>query len=235
MPDDTRCDEIADGIYRISTFLGCAAQPGGVTVNRFLVVADEPLLFHTGHAVLASATVREVARVIPMSSVRWISFGHVEADECGAVDQLLAHAPRASVTVGSVDADARFRRFARGPVSAWRGHERLDLGGRCIRFLATPHVPHNWESGLFYEETGGTLFCGDILTHTGDGPALVETDIVGPALAADAMFHAMSMAPNTKAVLERLAALKPRTLALMHGSSFRGDGAAALRALAAQL
>ena len=111
--------------------------------------------------------------------------------------------------------------------------EALDLGGKRMRWIDTPHVPHGWEAGAFYEETGATLFCGDLLTHGGDGPALTDSDVAGPAIGMEAMFHALSMAPNTVAVLHRLADLEPATLAIMHGSSFRGDGAGALRTLAA--
>ena len=110
--------------------------------------------------------------------------------------------------------------------------EVLDIGGKRMRFLATPHVPHGWEAGVFHEESGGTLLCGDLFAHTGNGPAVTQSDVVGPALATERMFHAMSMAPNTRAVLQRLASLQPKTLAVMHGSSFQGDGAAALMALA---
>lgn len=231
---ETRTHEIAPDIFRFSTRVD-GVTPDGFTFNQFLIRADEPMLFHCGHRGMFPLISAALARVMPVEKLRWISFGHVEADESGAMNQWLAAAPHAQVLHGQLACDISLNDLADRPPRPLAGDEVVELGGKRVRFLATPHVPHNWESGLFFEETGATLLCGDVFTHTGDGPALVESDIVGPAVAADQMFHAMSLAPNTQAVLERLAALTPRTLALMHGSSFSGDGAAALRALAKAL
>jgi flavorubredoxin len=230
----THTHEIAPDIFRFSTRVD-GVTPDGFTFNQFLIRTDEPMLFHCGHRGMFPLIAAALARVIRVDKLRWVSFGHVEADESGAMNQWLAAAPHAQIVHGALACDISLNDLADRPPRPLADDETLDLGGKRMRFLATPHVPHGWEAGCFYEETAGTLFCGDILTHTGDGPAITDGDVVGPALASEAMFHAMTMAPNTKPVLERLAALKPRTLAVMHGSSFQGDGAAALRAFSAGL
>ena len=215
---NTVTTEIAAGIYRLSTCVPDAA-PGGFTFNQFLVTADEPLLFHTGPRRMFPFVSAALARVVPLESLRWISFGHVEADECGAMNEFLAAAPRAQVAHGALGCmvslddlcDRAPRRLADGEV--------IDLGGKRVRHIDTPHVPHNWEARLLFEESTQTLFCGDLFTHTGDGPALTNDDLVGPALAAEEIFHATALSIQTAPTLRRLAALKPRTLAVMHGSS----------------
>lgn len=230
----TQTHEIAPDIFRFSTFVP-QITPDGFTFNQFLVRADEPMLFHCGPRAMFPAVSEAVARVIDLDRLRWISFGHVESDECGAMNAWLAAAPRAQVMHGEVACMVSLNDLADRAPRMLADEEVVDLGGRRVRFLFTPHVPHGWEAGIFLEETGNTLLCGDLFTHAGHGPAITGQDVVGPALAAERMFHAMSMAPNTAATLERLAALKPRTLAIMHGSSFTGDGAKALRELAAGL
>jgi flavorubredoxin len=230
----TDIQEIASGIFRFSTFIP-GITPEGFTFNQFLVRAEEPMLFHCGPRAMFPLVSEAVSRVIPLDRLRWISFGHVESDECGSMNAWLAAAPQAQVAHGEVACMVSLNDLADRMPRVLADDEVVDLGGARVRFLATPHVPHGWEAGVFMEETSGTLLCGDLLAHFGNGPAITETDVVGPALAAERMFHAMSMAPNTGAVLERLAALQPQTLAIMHGSSFRGDGAKALRALAAGL
>lgn len=232
---DTETHEIAPGIFRFSTFVP-DVSPEGFTFNQFLVRAEQPMLFHCGHRAMFAPISEAVARIIPLDTLRWISFGHVEADECGAMNAWLAAAPHAQVMHGELACSVSLNDMADRSPRALADDEIVHLGDdRRVRFLHTPHVPHGWEAAVFMEETTGTLFCGDLFTHIGKGPPVVETDIVGPALASEAMFHAMTMAPNTGATLERLAALRPQTLALMHGSSFRGDGAQALRQLAAAL
>lgn len=228
---ETRTDEIAAGVYRISTVVtGVGPEP--FTFNRFLIDADEPMLFHLGHRGMFHDILGEVARIMPVTRLRWLGFGHVEADECGALNQWFAVATNAQVVHGRTACMVSLADLADKPPRPLADGEVLDLGGKRMRWIDTPHVPHGWEAGVFWEETAGTLFCGDLLTHGGDGPALAEGDIAGPAIAMEAMFHAMSMAPNTRAVHETLANLAPATLALMHGSSFRGDCAAMLRRFA---
>jgi flavorubredoxin len=227
----TNTDEIAAGVYRFSTAVsGIGPEP--FTFNQFLVLADEPLLFHLGQRAFFPLISQAVARVTPLERVRWLSFGHVEADECGSMNQWLAAAPNAQVVQGRTACQVQLNDLADRPPRALADGEVLDLGGKRVRWYDTPHVPHGWEAGVMFEETAATLFCGDLLTHGGDGPAVTEADVTAPAIAMEDMFHAMTMAPNTGPVLRRVAELKPATLAIMHGSSFHGDGAAALVRLA---
>ncbi len=206
--------------------------PDGFTFNQFLIDADEPMLFHCGQRMLFEAVSEAVGRITPVDRLRWISFGHVEADESGAMNAWLAAAPHATVVHGQLACDVSLNDLADRLPRALVSGEVLDLGGKRMRWIDTPHVPHGWEAGVMYEETAGTLFCGDLFTHVGDPAPLTEADILGPAIAAEDMFGAMAKGPGAAAILRDLAALSPATLALMHGSSFRGDGAAPLRGLA---
>jgi flavorubredoxin len=228
---ETKTFEIADGVYRFSTAVS-GIGPGPFTFNQFLILAEEPLLFHLGHRGMFASISAAVARVTPLARLRRLSFGHVEADECGSLNAWLSAAPNAQIVHGQIACMVSLSDLADRPPTPLADGEVIDLGGKRVRWIDTPHVPHGWDAGLIYEETGATLFCGDLLTHGGDGPPITESDVTAPAIALEAMFHAMSMAPTTCAVLQSLADLQPRTLALMHGSSFRGDGASALRALA---
>ena len=228
---ETKTFEIADDIFRFSTAVsGIGPEP--FTFNQFLIRADAPMLFHLGHRGMFASVAAAVERVLPLSRLRYLSFGHVEADECGSLNQWLAAAPDAEVVHGQLACMVSLNDLADRMPRPLADAETIDLGAKRVRWIDTPHVPHGWEAGLVYEEIGATLFCGDLLTHGGDGPPITDSDVTAPAIAMEAMFHAMSMAPNTGAVLERLAGLQPATLALMHGSSFSGDGAAVLRALA---
>ncbi|MFD4406265.1 MBL fold metallo-hydrolase [Nocardia sp. NPDC058499] len=228
---ETRTDEIADGIYRFSTYVP-EVGPTGFTFNQFFVDADEPLLFHTGMRALFPAVSAAVARIRPVEQLRWITFGHVEADECGAMNLFLEAAPDAEVAHGEVGCLVSIDDLADRPPRRLADGEVIDLGDRQIRHLDTPHAPHNWEARVLYEETTGVLFCGDLMTQLGDGPALTDTDLVEPATVAEDVFHATSIGPAVPAALNRLAELKPTTLAVMHGSSYTGDCARALRDLA---
>ncbi|MEP6830661.1 MAG: MBL fold metallo-hydrolase [Rhizomicrobium sp.] len=223
--------EIAPGIFRFSTLVP-GITPDGFGFNQFLILADEPMLFHCGPRMMFPLVSEAAKKVIDLDRIRWISFGHVESDECGSMNAWLAASPHAQIVHGELACNVSLNDMADRAPRPLADDEVLDIGGKRMRFLATPHVPHGWEAGVFYEEAGGTLLCGDLFAHTGNGPAVTQGDVVGPALAAEGMFHAMSMAPNTRPVLQRLASLQPKTLAVMHGSSFQGDGAAALRALA---
>jgi len=227
----SKVDEIAEGIFRISTWIP-DVSPDGFTFNQFLVAAEEPLLFHTGLRGMFPLVAEAVATVLPVESLRWIAFGHVEADECGALDQWLAAAPGATVTHGAIGCAIWLNDQAPRAPRALADGEVLDLGGRRVQRLDTPHVPHCWDAGLLYEAATGTLFCSDLLTHVGDPPALTEGDILGPAIAAERQFGYTAVTPATGATIRRLADLRPRTLAVMHGSSFTGDAAMLLERLA---
>ncbi|MCU0233540.1 MAG: hypothetical protein MUE90_05845 [Thermoanaerobaculales bacterium] len=227
----TRTHEIADGIFRFSTLVP-EVTPDGFTFNQFLIRGEEPLLFHTGLRAMFPLVAEAVSRVVPLNTIRWITFGHVEADECGSMNEWLAAAPRAQVAHGAVGVMVSLNDLADRPPRALQDGDVLDLGGRRVRHIDTAHVPHGWESRVLFEETTRTLLCGDLFTHTGDGPPLTAGDIVGPARAAEEMFRASCLTPTTGAVIRKLAELAPSTLAVMHGSSFNGDTRQALHDLA---
>ena len=229
----TNVHEIADGIYRISTPLPMDVAPGGFTFNQYLVVDDEPLLFHTGPRRLFPATRDAVAQVMPVTRLRWISFSHVEADECGALNEWLAAAPSATPVCGQVAALVSIADLADREPRALRDGETLSLGTRNVTWLDTPHVPHAWECGFLYEAHTRTLLCGDLFTQGGNGlPALTESDILEPSEAFRRPMDYYSHTRDGRHHLERLAGLAPTTLACMHGSAWRGDGGKLLRALA---
>lgn len=230
---ETRIAEIADGIYRLSTFVPEIAPPAGFAFNQFLILGEEPMLFHTGLRRMFPLVHRAVSRIMAPERLRWIGFGHFEADESGAVNEWLALAPRAEAVHGQTGCLVSLNDAADRTPRVLADGEAIDLGGLRVRWLDTPHIPHGWDAGVLYEETSGTLLCGDLFTQLGDRPALTESDIVGPAIAAEDLFGFSSLNPGMGATIRRLAALAPHTLALMHGPAFVGDGAAALRALAA--
>ncbi len=229
---ETRTDEIAAGIYRLSTCVRDDTMPDGFTFNQFLIDADEPLLFHCGPRQLFPLVSAAAARVVPLERLRWISFGHVEADECGSMNAWLAAAPRAQVAHGMTACMVSLEDLADRPPRRLANGEVIDLGGKQVRYIDTPHVPHGWEAGVIHELTTNTLCCGDILTRLGDGPALANDDPVGPAIAAEDMFGATSLGPTTAPTIRKLAELAPKSLAIMHGPSFAGDCRAALSQLA---
>ncbi|HYR70105.1 MAG TPA: MBL fold metallo-hydrolase [Candidatus Acidoferrum sp.] len=228
---ETKVDEIAPRIYRLSTFLP-AVGPKGFTFNQFLVDAEEPLLFHCGQRALFPAVSQAAARIMDLRRLRWIAFSHIEADECGALGEWLDAAPAATVTHGAIGCAIWLNDQAPRPPRALADNEALDLGGRRVRRLDTPHVPHCWDAGLLYEETTGTLFTSDLFTHVGNPAALTDGDLMGPAIAAEKQFGYTALTPATGATIRRLAKLEPRTLAVMHGSSFSGAAAPVLETLA---
>ena len=227
-----KIDEIGDRIFRISAFVPEIAPPDGFTYNAFLIDAEEPMLFHTGLRHMFGGIREAVERVMPAERLRWISFGHYEADECGSMNQWLAASPHAEVAHGQIGCMVSLQDMADRPPRVLADGEVIDIGGRRIRYIDTGHVPHGWDAGVIYEETTGTLFCGDLFTQTGNGRAFTNRDIVEPALAAEKMFSYTSLGPSTAGCVRKLAALAPKRLALMHGPSFEGDGAAALEDLA---
>jgi flavorubredoxin len=230
---ETKITEIAAGIYRLSTYVPDIAPPAGFTFNQFLVLGDEPLMFHTGLRRMFPLNRDAVSRIIGPEHLRWIAFGHYEADECGAMNEWLAVAPQSEAAHGQTGCLVSLNDMADRAPRILQDGELIELGRRKrVRYLDTPHIPHGWDAGVLYEETTGTLLCGDLFTQLGNGAALTEGDIVGPAIAAEDLFRYSSLNPGMGTTIRRLAGLSPRTLALMHGPSFRGDGAAALRTLA---
>ena len=228
---ETRIDEIADRIYRMSTFVPDIG-PTGFTFNQFLLDADEPAIFHTGPRAMFPSVADAIASVLPLGRLRWITFGHLEADECGAMNLFLAAAPDAQVAHTSIGCMVSMNDLADRPPVPLAPDACLDLGGRRLRSIATPHVPHGWDAHVLFEETTGTLFCGDLFSQVGEGPALATASLVEAAGRAEDMFGSTCLTPNTAPTIRRLAELAPKALAIMHGSSYEGDSANALLELA---
>lgn len=227
----TEVTEIADRIYRLSTFIP-QVGPNGFTFNQFLIDADEPLLFHYGQRSLFPLVSAAVKSVIPLEKLRWTTCSHVEADESGSINEWLAAAPNAVPAHGQVGVNIWVTDMANRAPRALADGETIDLGGKRVRWLDTPHIPHNWDAGLIYEETTGTLFSSDLFTQFGPCEATTTGDIVDAAIATDKAVAFMPGTPQVEPTLRRLAALSPKAIALMHGPTFKGDGAAALNALA---
>ena len=223
--------ELADGIFRMSVLVPEMGPPEGFVFNSFLIVDDEPLLFHAGQRGMFPFFREAVASVMPVDRLRWISFGHVEADECGAMNLWLQAAPQAEVAHGATACMVSLNDLADRPPRCLSDGELITSGLRRVRYIDTPHVPHAWESGVVFEETSGILFCGDLFTQFGS-QATTQDDIVPAAIAAENAFHSSSVGPATAPTLRRLAELRPTALALMHGPTFFGEGADALNRLA---
>lgn len=226
---ETRTDEIAENIFRLSTYVPDA----NLAFNQYLVRADEPLLFHTGMRALFPLVSEAINRVVPVERLRWITFGHVEADECGAMNQFLAAAPEATVAHGAMACFVQVNDWADRAPHPLGADEVIDLGGARIRSIDTPHVPHGWDAHLLYEEVSGTLLCGDLFTRFGEVPATTTDDIVEAALESEQFGAPTALTPSTAPTIRRLAELDVRTLALMHGSAYVGDCRSALCDLAA--
>src|SRR5262245_10548781 len=232
----TNVHEIADRIYRINTPVVIEGGPGGFSFNQYLIVDDEPLIFHTGPRKMFSLVREAVAKVMPMAELRYVAFSHVEADECGSLNESLAVAPRSMPLCGTVAAMVSINDLADRPPRALADGERLSLGKHSVRWFDTPHLPHAWECGFLTEERTATLLCGDLFTQGGaELPAVTKSDILEPSEAFRHQMDYFSHTKNARAMLERLAATQPTTLACMHGSAWQGDGAKLLRALADSL
>ena len=231
---ESKVTEIARDVYRISTF-----NPDfGIQFNQFLIKDDEPFIMHTGLKKMFPITLEAVATVIDPAKLRWIGWSHFESDECGALNEWLSIAPNAQAVCSFVGAMVTVNDFADRPARALADNEVFEIGSHCLKFLATPHFPHGWDAGLFFEESDKTLLCSDLFFHPGDPEPFTEADLVGRASTsitegmAGPLAHDMPYTPYTDENFRRLADLYPSTLALMHGSSFRGDGRRAILDLA---
>lgn len=229
--------EIVPDIYRISTF-----HPDfGIQFNQFLIKDAEPFLMHTGFKKMFATTQAAVASIIDPATLRWIGFSHFEPDECGALNEWLATAPRAQALSSFVGAMVMLNDYADRAPRVLADGDVLVTGQHRLRFLSTPQVPHGWDAGLYFDETTRTLLCSDLFFQPGDPEPLTETDLIGQIKEVilsgltGPMAKDMPYTPYTDSTLRRLAALAPTTLATMHGSSFRGDGQKALLALAVVL
>jgi flavorubredoxin len=231
----TNIHEIADVIYRINTPV---ATPDGFrfNFNQYLIDDEAPLLFHTGPRRMFPLVREAVGRLIPVERLRYVGFSHFEADECGALNEWLSAAPQAEPVCGRIAAMVSVNDVADRAARALADGETLALGSHAVRWFDTPHTPHGWDCGLMIETSTRSFLCGDLFTQGGSGEIpLTESDILGPSEEFRAPMDYYAHAPDTVAILERLARERPATLACMHGSAFRGDGAALLRALAERL
>jgi flavorubredoxin len=230
----SRIDEIAPDLYRVSLFV----PEFQLQFNHFLVRDDEPLLFHTGMRSMFPELRELVGRLIDPAALRWISWSHFEVDECGALNQWLALAPKAQAACSEVGAMVNLNDFSDRPPRGLAADDIIETGRHRFRYVATPHLPHGWDAGVLFDEVTGTLLCSDLFHQVGDREPLTTDDLAGRASEAIAAYQQhpvlmdyMPFTPRTRRRLEQLAALGPRTIAPMHGSSFTGDGASALRRL----
>jgi flavorubredoxin len=231
----TNVHEIADGIYRINTPIQFP-NGDGFNFNQYLIVDNEPLLFHTGPRQMFPLVSQAIAAVMPIERLRFVGLSHVESDECGSLNQLLAVAPEAVPLCSQTAAMVSINDLADRPARALADGEQLALGRHTLQWFDTPHVPHGWECGLLMDLTTATFFCGDLFTQPGHGQQpLTEADILGPSEAFRKPMDYFSHAPQTGDTIARLAKQKPHTLACMHGSAWRGDGGELLRQLAEAL
>lgn len=229
----TRIDEVADGIYRISTPV--KGIPGGFSFNQYLLAGDEPLLFHTGPRRMRSLVAEAISSVLDVKGLRFIGFSHYESDECGSLNEFLSLAPNAVPLCGRVNAMINGDGFDR-PARVLADGETLSLGRHRVRWLDTPHLPHAWECGYLMEEETRTLLCGDLFTQGGaDHPPVVTSDILEPSEACRKQMDYYSHTKNVRSLMAKLATANPTTLACMHGSAWQGDGSRLLRALAESL
>jgi flavorubredoxin len=230
---DARVAEVADGIFQVTVWV----PEIDLGMNQYLVRGDEPLLFHTGMRHQFSAVSRAMGTVMPLEDLRWVSFGHVEADECGSMNDFLAEAPDATVAHGTIGCMVSLADLADRPPRPLVDGEVLDIGGHRMRWFDTPHLPHAWEAGILYDETTRTLFCGDLFTRFGSYDPLTEDDILAPAIEAERSdgWSSWSLRPDAAARVRSLAELEIHALAPMHSSTFTGDCRVALLGLADEL
>ncbi len=232
----TNIVEIADGIYRINTPVDMPGEGGMFNFNQYLIVDDAPMLFHTGPRQMFPLVSDAINHVIPVESLRYVGLSHFEADECAALNDFLAIAPRSIPVCGNIAAMISIGDFSDRAPHALADGEELSLGSHRMRWFDTPHTPHGWDCGLMMDESTRTFFCGDLFTQGGAGEqALTESDILGPSEAFRTRLDYFAHAPQTLDTLEQLAQQRPTTLACMHGSAWQGDGAALLRELSAAL
>ena len=224
--------EIADGIYRIAAF----GSNDPIMYSQFLIKDEKPLLFHTGQRAIFQETLEAVKKIIDPTTLRYISWSHLEADECGAANEFLAVAPDAEPVHGEVGVFLAVSDFFSRPVTSLADDEVLDLGQHKLRFLVTPHVPHAWDAILLFEETTGTLFASDLFTQFGKSPPITESDVVQKAVETHKAFpDYLPVGPHTARVFERLEALQPKVIAGHHAPAYAGDAVRALRDLRTEL
>lgn len=236
LPGNTRVDEIAAGIYRISTAVPPKMIPGGFTFNQYFIVDESPLLYHTGPRKLFAQVCEAIESVIPVKSLRYIAFSHYEADECGSLNDFLEAAPGAEPLCSGIAKMVSVDDIALRPARALADGEELSLGEHLVRWIDTPHLPHAWECGHLFETTTRTLFCGDLFTQGGhEHEPLTRNDILESSEEMRTALDYFSHTRNVDELAEKLARTSPRILACMHGSAWEGNGAQLLRRLAGRL
>jgi flavorubredoxin len=227
-----KIDEIGDGIFRISVFVPQVLPPSGFTFNHFLLMDDEPLLFHCGKRKMFPLLADAVKKIMPIEKLRWATFGHFEADECGGMNEWLAAAPHCELMHGMTGVRTSLSDMADRAPRMLADGQIIEIGRKRVRYIDTPHVPHGWDAGVIYEENSKTLFVGDLFAHYGDPQPVTTAEIVSVAMKTNDSIYSTSLGPVTAPTIRKLAALNPQTLAVMHGSSFSGDGSAQLQGLA---
>jgi len=228
----TNVHEISEGIYRINTPITLPGDMGQFSFNQYLIADDAPMLFHTGPRRMFPLVSRAIARVVPLERLRWITFGHVESDECGAMNEFLAVAPFAQPLASALGTMVSVNDVADRPGRGLADGEEFSIGAHRLSWIYTPHVPHGWDCGVLFDHSTQTLLCGDLFTQGGsDHPPVTEQEVLGPSERFRKPLDYFAHSAGSSAILEKLAALRPTTLACMHGSAFRGDGGALLRGL----
>ncbi len=231
----TTIDKIAADTYRINTAMP-EMIPGGFSFNQYLLVDDRPLLFHTGPKKLFGLIREQIETVLPVASLRYIAFSHVEADECGSLTEFLARAPQAQPVCSDVAAMVSVSDMVDVEPLGMADGQSLDLGRHRLTWQSTPHLPHGWECGYLFDTTNRLLFCGDLFTQPGIGEApLVDDDILSSSEAFRAQMDYFAHGRDTQALIAKLADLEPEYLACMHGSAWSGDGGSLLRKLGTAL
>ncbi len=229
----TRIDEVAAGIYRINTPLRVDSIPGGFNLSQYLIVDDEPVVFHTGWRRWFPFVSEAISKVVPLERIRHVGYSHFEGDESGAMNEFLAVAPLAVPFASQIGVMTSLEDQADRPPRGLADGEEFSIGSKTLQWIYTPHVPHGWDCGVLFEKSSQTLLCGDLFTQPGaDTPPLTESEVLSVSEGMRKALDYYAHATNTRTILERLAALKPTTLACQHGSAYRGDGAALLRELA---
>jgi flavorubredoxin len=229
----TNVYEIENGIFRINTPVNLA---GGFSFNQYLILDDEPLLFHTGLRKMFPLVHEAVATILPVKNLRYIAFSHFEADECGSLNEWLEVAPDASPVCSQVAAMVSVNDVADREAVAMAEGDTLALGKHAVKWIDAPHLPHGWETGYLMEESTRTLLCGDLFTQGGSNlPATTDSDILEPSEAFRKALDYFSHSTKATQLLDKLAQENPAVLACMHGSAWKGDGHSILKALGESL
>lgn len=229
---DTTVEEIAPDVYRIATIDPTIGRDG-FGFNQFLVAGDEPFLFHCGMRSLFEPVRDAVDRVVPADTVRWVSFGHVEADEMGALGPWLDRSPHAQAVHSTVACRISVADLSPRPPRGMDDGDVVDLGRHRLRLLVRPHLPHNWDTIMWFDETTATLFCGHLGANLVNGRPTISNGLADAAMATERLFPGgTARTPQLVPAIRGLAELRPDTLAIMHGASVSGDGRRALLDLA---